>query len=85
MKPITNCAQDKNFISSSHELNLAVMSWTTWQCRDNSTFKASACFDSIIFKGKGGCQGKVTDGRSIVEKKTQKPNKQRKQKQKEEK
>lgn len=29
------------------------MSWTTWQCRDNSTFIASACFDSIIFKGKG--------------------------------
>lgn len=29
------------------------MSGTTWQCKDNSTFKASACFDSIFFFGEG--------------------------------
>lgn len=29
------------------------MSGTTWQCKDNSTFKASACFDSIFFLVRG--------------------------------
>lgn len=31
----------------------SLMSGTTWQCKDNSTFKASACFDSNFFLVRG--------------------------------
>lgn len=58
------------------------MSGTTWQCKDNSTFKASACFDSIFFFWWGGGQGQVRAWRSICSPKKKKTPKKKKREEK---
>lgn len=55
------------------------MSGTTWQCKDNSTFKASACFDSIFFFGEGEVKVRSElEDRFVDQKKKKTPKKKKK-------